>query len=131
MAGYSDTPLFQKLGLQESMRVIFTHMPKELSPVFESAPGERHARFTGEFDYVHLFTITEKELVSEFATAKKFLKANGMVWISWPKAGKLGTNLNENMIRKIGLELGLVDVKVAALDETWSGLKFVYRLKDR
>ncbi len=83
-------------------------------------------------DIIHFFTTSSKTLEHEFLSLKNNLATDGMLWISWPKGqSNLPTDLNENIIREIGLKHGLVDVKVAAIDDTWSGLKFVYRIKDR
>lgn len=131
MAGYSKTPFIKKMGIQEGMRGIFIHAPKEALKLFEKAPIHFIKKLSGTFDYIHLFAIDTNNLKTEFIKAKKFLKSDGILWVSWPKSGKLGTNLNENKVRDTGLEAGLVDVKVAAIDDIWSGLKFVYRLKDR
>lgn len=131
MAGYSKRTLIQKLGIKRGMHGIFLHTPKELAVLFKNAPLITYNRLSGTFDYIHLFATNEYELRVEFMKTKKYLRKNGIMWISWPKAKKLNTNLDENMVRDIGLEIGLVDVKVAAIDDTWSGLKFVYRIKDR
>ena len=131
MAGYSKTPLVKKMGIKEGMRGIFVHASEEVRKLFEHAPAHFAKKLSGDFDYIHLFTTTEKQLKTDFIKVKKFLKPSGILWVSWPKAGKLGTNLNGNKVRDIGLADGLVDIKVAAVDDTWSGLKFMYRLKDR
>lgn len=86
----------------------------------------------GELDFIHVFTQNLKNFENEFLRCKKYLKKDGMLWISWPKkSSKVPTDLDENVIREFGLKNGLVDVKVCAIDEIWSGLKFVYRVKDR
>ena len=83
-------------------------------------------------DFVHLFVTEKKIFEKEFLKYKKFLKRDGMLWVSWPKkSAKVPTDLDENSIRDFGLNNGLVDVKVCAVDDVWSGLKFVFRLKDR
>ena len=83
-------------------------------------------------DFIHLFVKDRKTLEKEFLKNKKLLKKDGMLWISWPKkSAKVATDLDENTIRNFGLKNGLVDVKVCAVNETWSGLKFMFRLKDR
>ncbi len=83
-------------------------------------------------DFIHCFETSETALRALFPQFRPLLKPAGMVWISWPKkASKVPTDLDENKVRAIGLETGLVDVKVCAIDEVWSGLKFVIRLKDR
>ena len=85
-----------------------------------------------KLDFIQLFATTQADLKRRFKEAKGCLAANGSFWISWPKkASGMASDLNENLVREVGLGLGLVDVKVCAVDETWSGLKFVYRLKDR
>lgn len=86
----------------------------------------------GPLDFALLFVTARSELVKSFPRLRDRLVANGMLWVSWPKkASGVTTDLSEGIVRTIGLELGLVDVKVCAVDETWSGLKFVRRLKDR
>ena len=83
-------------------------------------------------DFIHLFVKERKLFEKEFLKHKKFLKKDGMLWVSWPKkSAKIPTDLDENRIRNFGLDNGLVDVKVCAVDEVWSALKFVFRLKDR
>lgn len=131
MAGYSKTPLLKKLGIKEGMRAFFLHMPEDVGKLFQDSPLSVASKLSGRFDYIHIFSVYDKDLKPDFLKAKKVLQPDGLLWVSWPKSGKLGTDLNENKIRDIGLKAGLVDVKVAAVDETWSGLKFVYRLKDR
>lgn len=131
MAGYSKTPLIKKLAMKENMRGIFLHIPQNVKKLFQNAPLDIANRFSGTFDYIHLFSKTERQLKTDFPKARKALASNGILWVSWPKAGKLDTDLNENRVREIGLTDGLIDIKVAAIDETWSGLKFVYRIKDR
>lgn len=131
MAGYSRTPLIEKMGIKQGMRGIFVHIPEGVQNLFESVPLDVIKNLSGDFDYIHLFVEDEKKLKIDFPKVKNFLKKDGILWVSWPKSGKLGTDLNENKVRDIGLFSGLVDVKVVAIDDTWSGLKFVYRIKDR
>ncbi len=131
MTGYSKTPLVKKMGIREGMRGIFLHMPGEVQKLFKSAQLAVAKELSGDFDYIHFFAKDTKSMTRDFRRVKKFLKKDGILWVSWPKSGKLGTDLNKNIIRDTGLALGLVDVKVAAINDTWSGLKFVYRLKDR
>src|SRR3989344_8831351 len=127
MAGYSKTPFIKKMGMKESMRGVLVHAPKEVLNLFERAPIDFTKALSGKFDYIHLFSKDEKSLKSNFPRIKKFLKTDSICWVSWPKSRKLGTDLDGNKVRRIGLATGLVDVKVAAIDDTWSGLKFVYR----
>ena len=144
MVGYSGTPLIKKLGIKPDSKIIFINEPASFYKVLGELPtGLKTIKAPDEeFDYIHYFIplrssfagqASEKEELGEFfKVVKKILKKDGALWISWPKkSSKLKTDLDENKIREIGLSSGLVDVKVAAIDETWSGLKFVYRLKDR
>jgi hypothetical protein len=99
----------------------------ELSPTTEVVD-----ELKGQLDFIHLFTTEKSDLKRTFPSLRKALAQNGVLWISWPKgASKVQTDVNENIVRDIGLENNLVDVKVCAVDEIWSGLKFVFRLKDR
>jgi len=134
MAGYSGTPLPKKLGIKEGSRIALVNAPND----FESELGELPAnvefikRPTKSLDIILLFVLTERALARDFAKLAARLTANGMIWIAWPKKSSgVATDLLEQRVRDIGLNAGLVDVKVCAIDETWSGLKFVYRLKDR
>jgi hypothetical protein len=125
-AGYSNTPLLKKLGLKPGFRVRLIHPPASYTEVIGPVtPGE-------PFDFIHLFTNSRTELESLVPECKRGLAKNGMFWISWYKksAGK-PTELTETLVRETGLGAGLVDVKICAVDEDWSGLKFVFRLKDR
>lgn len=134
MAGYSGTPLPKKLCIKEDARVALVGAP----PGFESVLGElpagaalvRPAR--KGLDVVLLFARSRAELVRRFETYAARIKADGSLWVAWPKrASGVATDLAEPYVRQHGLAAGLVDVKVCAVDETWSGLRFVYRLKDR
>ena len=127
---YSSTPLFKKLGLKDGMNVKFINPPagyvaqfsKEAKTIGSDAP----------FDFIQLFTNSVEEYKSELPFLKKQLKKDGIFWISWyKKASGKKTELTEDTIRNYALEIGLVDVKVCSIDEDWSGLKLVYRLKDR
>lgn len=134
MAGYSGTPLSIKLGIKEGMAIATLHAPVAYEDLLGGIP--KGARVTtslrGKMDLIHFFTTSRSELQKSFPRLKTCLAENGILWISWPKGGSgIATDLKENVVREIGLATGLVDVKVCAVDETWSGLKFVYRLKDR
>ena len=127
MTGYSGKPLKDKLGIKDSATVCIVKAPKG----YVAGLGVVNAR-KGPYDFVQLFTTSTAELKKFFPVMKKRMTQTGMLWISWPKtASGVKTDLNENVVRDIGLGNGLVDVKVAAVDEIWSGLKFVYRLADR
>jgi hypothetical protein len=134
MAGYSGKPLFEKLGLKQGHKAFVWNAPEtyhdELKPFKSSI--DLKSRLKGPLDFVHFFTTSKTELEQRLPQLKQQLDHSGCVWISWPKksSGVL-TDLNENVIRDIAIACGLVDVKVCAVDDTWSGLKLVYRLKDR
>jgi hypothetical protein len=134
MAGYSGKALVVKLGIKEGTRVAALGSPVAYEELVGGLPdGVKVATsLRGKVDFIHFFTNSKSELRSMFPKLKRGLVENGMLWVSWPKgASKVATDLNENVVREIGLAAGLVDVKVCAVNETWSGLKFVYRLKDR
>jgi hypothetical protein len=128
-AGYSKRSLADKLGMKSGMRVAVLNAPDGYPALDGMTLVDLSA---GALDFIHLFTNSRADLEAAFPKLKAALAANGMVWISWyKKSAKLPTDLDENIIREMGLAIGLVDVKVAAVDEVWSALKFVYRLKDR
>ncbi|AOP35434.1 hypothetical protein A0128_17265 [Leptospira tipperaryensis] len=131
MAGYSGKPLGDKLGLKPGMKVYFKGLPDEVHKDLESYLSEVDLSNTlkGAQDYLHLFTKETKELQKQFSKLVDHLADKGMIWISWPKgSSKIPTDLNENVVRELGLKLGIVDVKVCAVSDIWSGLKF-YRRK--
>lgn len=133
-AGYSKRSLVEKLGIKEGLKVAILNPPVNYHDTIGKLPENVTVmKILGErLNFIQLFTKKSKDLQSTFPSLKKALAENGMLWISWPKgSSKVQTDLNENSIRKVGLEHGLVDVKVIAVDEVWSGLKFVYRLNDR
>lgn len=133
-AGYSARPLAAKLGLKPGMRVALLDAPAgylaALGPIAEQLElGDPTAT---EMDIIQLFVIEQAALAERLPTLAAALVPHGALWICWPKlAAKLPTDLREGAVRAAGLAAGLVDVKVAAIDATWSGLKFVRRLRDR
>jgi hypothetical protein len=132
-AGYSGTPLWKKLGLKSAMRVVALNPPDGFDKLLSGAPGDliRLARLA-EFDFALAFVDSGRALAGALAKLEPRLAANGMIWMAWPKkASGVATDVDENGVRRVGLALGLVDVKVCAIDATWSGLKFVRRLRDR
>lgn len=132
-AGYSGTPLPKKLGLKPGMRVLEVDAPPHFRALLADAPSDLAwlAR-VAPFDFAIAFTTTAAALRATFVKLEPKLAQDGMVWIAWPKkASSMKTDLDENVVRKMGLDTGLVDVKVCAIDATWSGLKFVRRLRDR
>jgi len=134
MAGYSSTPLAKKLGIKEGSRIALVNAPKDFKSELGELPDkvEFVKRLTKAPDIVLFFVLSERELVRDFAKFAEKLATNGMIWIAWPKKSSgVTTDLSFEPVQRIGLDSGLVDVKICAIDETWSGLKFVYRLKDR
>ena len=131
-AGYSGTPLVKKLGLKDGMRALLVGVPDGLPDIsgFPGFVGVAHDMpLSGRvFDYAHIFEKEHGRLEALVTGLHATLKADGMLWISWPKkASKVKTDITEDVLRDIFLPTGLVDVKVAAMDETWSGLKFMFR----
>ena len=132
MAGYSGTPLPKKLGIKEQFRVAMLDLPVDVKGELESELAGCQIAKDKPVDFAMIFVKTANELKKQFPRFAKQLAPAGMLWVSWPKkASGLATDLNENEVRRIGLEAGLVDVKVCAVNEIWSGLKFVIRVKDR
>jgi len=133
MAGYSGAPLAKKLGIKEGFNLLFVNTPetaRELLDLPENITLNSGAR--KPIDLVWLFVTSKRELERAFSTQAKKLRPAGMLWISWPKkTSGVPSDLTEDVIRTIGLANGMVDVKVCAVDEVWSGLKFVIRLQDR
>ena len=133
MAGYSETPLVKKLGIKPGFNIAFLHAPTGYAKELDLPAGVTiNSRSEHQLDFAQLFVKREKELKTKFLMYAKRINASGMLWVSWPKKSSgVSTDLSENIVRQIGLTAGLVDVKICAVDEVWSGLKFVYRLKDR
>lgn len=131
-SGYSGTPLVKKLGLKPGTNYAI-HTPTDYLESLDLAADVMLAkRITPAADFAQAFYTSKARLESGFAALKASLRSTGQLWICWPKAtSKMETDLNANVVREIGLAGGLVDVKVAAIDDDWSGLKFVYRTKDR
>jgi hypothetical protein len=133
-AGYSGTPLVKKLGLAPGMRALVLGWSGDYDALLGGLP-ERvtiASALRGRYDFIHLFTAARDGLERQLPALKAALESNGTLWISWPKkSARVASDLDENVVRAIGLGNGLVDVKVCAVDAVWSGLKFVYRLKDR
>jgi hypothetical protein len=134
MAGYSGTPLIKKLGIKPGFHVAFVNTPPNFVQGLD-LPAETvvcSASARQSLDFILLFVKSKEELSTKFSLAAAKLKPDAMLWVSWPKkASGVKTDLGDNVVRELGLSQGLVDVKVCAVDEVWSGLKFVFRLKDR
>lgn len=134
MAGYSGTPLPKKLGLKENQRIALIHAPANFQKTLGEIPQNADfvKRLTSPLDLVILFVEQENQLRKQFSGIAAKLAPNGMIWVAWPKkTSGVATNLSFNSVQTIGLDCGLVDVKICAIDDTWSGLKFVIRVKDR
>lgn len=131
-AGYSATPLVQKLGINPGINIVI-HAPEGYEQLLALDTSiVLTKRLQPGADFVQSFYVARRRLENDFEALAKSLRRDGKLWITWPKgASKIETDLNENIVREIGLGHGLVDVKVAAIDDDWSGLKFVYRVKDR
>jgi hypothetical protein len=134
MPGYSGTPLAKKLGIKDDFRLALLHVPDDVKTELRDAFGKCKVQTIkgADLDFVFLFAKSRAALAKELYPAAKALAPAGMVWICWPKkASGVATDLTEDVIRTSGLGAGLVDVKVCAVSEVWSGLKFVIPVKDR
>lgn len=134
MAGYSKRSLVEKLGIKPGTSIAILNAPKDYDRTLGKLPKHvsRSPSVAGVLDFIQFFTSEKRGLEREFAKLARALTPAGMLWISWPKkTSGVATDLTEDVIRTVGLAHGLVDVKVAAVDDVWSGLKFVRRLKDR
>jgi hypothetical protein len=137
MAGYSGTSLAKKLGIKDEFRAALLHVPDDVKTELRDALGKcRIQRISGDtardLDFIFLFAKSRAGLELELFPATKALAPAGMLWISWPKKSSgVATDLTENVIRESGLDAGLVDVKVCAVTDVWSGLKFVIPIKNR
>jgi hypothetical protein len=134
MAGYSGTPLPQKLGIKPGPAVVTINAPKNyrrlLDPIPEGVPFSDRLRPGSNF--VHVFIKKRSELEKRLPVLREKIADTGTVWVSWPKRSSgVSTDVAENVVRAVALPLGFVDVKVCAIDETWSGLKLMVRRKNR
>lgn len=130
MAGYSTTPLVRKLGIKAGFKLFLKNPPDDYSDLVSPLPDgvKVLSRAIEELDLAHIFTRTRKELDAEVRRMRTLIKQDGMIWVSWPKkSSKVATDVTEDVIREVALPLGLVDVKVCAVDDVWSGLKLVIR----
>jgi hypothetical protein len=134
MPGYSGTPLPQKLGIKNGFRVLLIDAPAEVLEELQDAldgcelPREKKSLL----DFAMIFATSPAQLEKQFTRTAKLLAPAGMLWVGWPKKSSgVKSDLDENIVRTVGLETGLVDIKVCAVTEIWSGLKFVRRVKDR
>ena len=128
MAGYSGTPLAKKLGMKREHVVRLVNEPGHYIQLFSDLPVNMDISSDKKKlkDLIHLFTKEQKELRKLLPLLKKEMKQDGMIWVSWPKkSAKVETDITEDVIREFALSIGLVDIKVCAVDEMWSGLKLV------
>jgi len=129
MAGYSGTPLLKKLGIKEGDRVFLRNAPPELPQELKDRVKERPATNP---DTILLFAESRAALEAEFKVAAQSIRSDGMIWVAWPKkVSGIKTDLTESFIREHALKTPFVDVKVCAIDDKWSGLKFVIRKEQR
>ena len=134
MAGYSGTPLAKKLGIDIGSRIFLSDAPKDYLKLVAPLPeGVRVVRkIDGETDIVHIFSAERARLAAALRATLKRIKPDGTIWVSWPKkSSKVPTDITEDTIREVALPMGLVDIKVCAVDEVWSGLKLVVRRENR
>ena len=134
MAGYSGTPRTKKLGIKEGSRVLLVNAPKNFASELRPLPANVSfvSRAAKAVDLILLFAKSQTALNDEFAKMAAKIAPDGTLWIAWPKKSSgVSTDLSFNNAQRIGLDAGLVDVKICAIDDVWSGLKFVYRLRDR
>jgi len=134
MAGYSGTPLPKKLGVKPNQRIALVDAPKDFAKLLDPLPENATIvkRLNSPLDLILLFVNREQTLAKQFPILAEKLQRDGMIWIAWPKKSSgVATDLIFEKVQRIGLDCGLVDVKICAVDEVWSGLKFVIRLKDR
>ena len=134
MAGYSGTPLPKQLGVKENQRIALINQPANFEKELGALPATTTIveKLTAPLDLVMLFVDSEKTLAKQFPSVAKKLSSNGMIWVAWPKkTSGVPTDLAFGCVQRIGLDCGLVDVKICAINEVWSGLKFVIRVKDR
>jgi hypothetical protein len=133
-AGYSGTPLPRKLGIKPQARLGLIGAPPDFGEVLGDLPPgvSVHRRLRGTFDVLVVFVHERSELERRLPALKEALDQAGGLWVAWPKRSSgVATDLGDGTVRDVGLGIGLVDNKVCAIDATWSGLRFVYRLADR
>lgn len=133
-AGYSNTSLVKKLGIKPGFKIRFVNPPEHYFDLLEGLPADIvvFEEPVSGLDFVHYFTKQAASLERDLPALRQEIVPNGTIWISWPKkASKVTTDITEDVIRNLALSIGLVDVKVCAVDAVWSGLKLVIRVRDR
>jgi hypothetical protein len=134
MPGYSGTPLAKKLGIKDGFRASLLHVPDDVRSELRDAFAKCRiqALKSSDLDFIFLFAKSRAGMELELAASAKALAPAGMLWICWPKkTSGVATDITENIVRQSGLDAGLVDIKVCAVTEVWSGLKFVIPVKNR
>ena len=134
MAGYSSTPLAKKLGIKPGFVIATPGAPGDYRRLVTDLPADVVIATTARknLDLVHLFVVARSDLAKRLPALLRVIKRDGTIWVSWPKrASKVETDVTEDVVRAVALPLGLVDVKVCAVDEIWSGLKLVIRVENR
>ena len=134
MAGYSGTPLPQKLGTKPGLMVVTINPPANYRRLLGQIPDSVtfSERLKSGSSFVHLFTSRRSEMQKKMSILRDKISDNGAIWVSWPKKSSgISTDVTEDVIREIALPLGFVDIKVCAVDETWSGLKLMIRRENR
>lgn len=134
MTGYSGTPLAKKLGIKPAFKVMLINAPDHYMELFTDMPADVcfESDETSKKDLIHFFTFKKDELLTLLPVLKTRIKPNGIIWVSWPKkSSRVLSDVTEDLIRDFALKIGLVDIKVCAVDEIWSGLKLVIPIKDR
>jgi hypothetical protein len=126
-----STTVAKKMGIKEGSRAIFVNAPETAEDAIEAPDMDIVTRLSGDFDYIHLFTKTQTDLDRTFPRLRDHLRPGGMLWVSWPKGGKLGTDLSMTKVIKIGYDHGLVESKCLSVDTTWSALKFTHPKKGK
>lgn len=127
-AGYSGAPLIKKLGIKDGMRIAFLYAPDNYRVLLGPLPAGIDEQSDDNLNFIHAFFTDRTDFELEISELLSAIARDGVIWISWPKkASKVPTTMTENVVREIALPLGLVDVKVCAVDEVWSGLKLVIR----
>jgi hypothetical protein len=134
MAGYSRTPLARKLGIKSGMTVHVINAPGDYAALVDPLPDgvAISPKAAKQFGLVHIFSKSRSELLELLTSYQKKIKQNGVIWVSWPKkASGIASEINEDTVRELALPLGLVDIKVCAVNDVWSGLKLVIRKENR
>ncbi|MGK6350163.1 hypothetical protein [Parapedobacter sp. DT-150] len=121
----------QKMGIKENSRTIIVNPDNNAIDNIELPDLVLSNKFEGAFDYIHLFVKTQSEFIDHFPKLKQHLKTSGMLWVSWPKGGKLGTDLNIKIVIKLGYDFGLVESTCLSINDIWSGLKFTHPKKGK